>query len=71
MKEITLIEQDWGNLVFSFCLAKIDVFPRVTMSAFPRAFIINLGFAFFTLNLTIWDERMREFNRRNAQNWQK
>lgn len=67
MKDIMLFEEYWGNLILSVCIGKIDVLPRVTLSAFPRAFIINVGFIFFTLNLTLWDEQMREFNRRDAQ----
>lgn len=67
MKDIKLFEEYWGNLILSVCIGKFDVLPRVTLSAFPRAFIINVGFIFFTLNLTLWDEQMREFNRRNAQ----
>jgi hypothetical protein len=67
MKDIMLFEEYWGNLILSVCIGKIDVLPRVTLSAFPGAFIINVGFIFFTLNLTLWDEQMREFNRRNAQ----
>lgn len=68
MKDIKLFEECWGNLIFSVCIGKFDVLPRITLSAFPRAFVINVGFVFFTLNLTLWDEQMREFNRRNAQN---
>lgn len=65
MREIILFDECWGNLVLSTSLGKFDVLPRVTLSDFPRAFIINVGFIFFTLNLTIWDEAMREFNRRH------
>ena len=68
MKDIKLFEECWGNLILSVCIGKFDVLPRVTLSAFPRAFVVNVGFVFFTLNLTLWDEQMREFNRRNAQN---
>ena len=67
MNEIMLFEQDWGNLVFSFSFCKLDVLPRITLSAVPRASIVNVGFIFFTLNLTIWDDKMREFNRRNRE----
>lgn len=67
MNEIVLFEQDWGNLVFSFSFNKLDVLPRITMSFVPRASIVNIGFIFFTLNLTIWDDKMREFNRRNIE----
>lgn len=68
MRDLKLFEEYWGNLIFSFCFGKIDVLPRVTLSQLTGAFIINIGILFFTLNLTIWDEGMREFNRRNAQN---
>ena len=67
MKDIKLFEEYWGNLILSVCIGKFDVLPRATLFAFPRAFVINVGFVFFTLNLTLWDEQMREFNRRNAQ----
>lgn len=63
MKDIILFEEYWGNLVLTFCVAKIDILPRVTLSALTGAFIINVGFIFFSLNLTIWDERMRMFNK--------
>lgn len=65
MNEIMIFERDWGNLLFSFCFAKMDVLPRLTLSAFPKASVINVGFLFFTLNFTIWDDKMREFNRNN------
>lgn len=68
MIDIKLFEEYWGNLILSVCIGKFDVLPRITLSAFPRAFVINAGFIFFTLNFTVWDERMREFNRRNAKN---
>jgi hypothetical protein len=68
MKDMILFEEYWGNLILSVCIGKFDVLPRVTLSAFPRAFIINVGFVFFTLNFTIWDEKMREFNRNNPRN---
>lgn len=65
MRDLKLFEEYWGNLIFSFCFGKIDILPRVTLSQLTGAFIINVGFIFFTLNLTIWDEAMREFNRRS------
>lgn len=68
MRDLKLFEEYWGNLIFSVCFGKIDILPRVTLSQLTGAFIINIGILFFTLNLTIWDEGMREFNRRNAQN---
>lgn len=68
MRDLKLFEECWGNLIFSFCFGKIDILPRVTLSQLTGAFIINIGILFFTLNLTIWDESMREFNRRNTQN---
>ena len=67
MNDIVIFERDWGNLVFSFCLAKMDVFPRLTFASIARAMIINIGFLFFTFNFTIWDAEMREFNRRNRE----
>lgn len=68
MKDIKLFEEYWGNLILSICIGRLDVLPRVTLSAFPRALIVNVGFIFFTLNLTLWDRQMREFNRNDAQN---
>ena len=67
MNDITLFEKDWGNLVFSFCLAKMDVLPRITLAAMSKATIANVGFLFFTLNLTVWSDDMREFNRSNRE----
>lgn len=67
MNEIILFDKDWGNLVFSFCLAKMDVLPRVTLSALTGASLINVGFLFFTLNFTIWGDDIREFNRKNRE----
>ena len=65
MLDVVIFEKDWGNLVFSFCLAKMDVLPRVTLASITRAMIINFGFLFFSLNFTVWDYEMREFNRKN------
>lgn len=67
MVDIKLFEEYWGNLILSICFGKIDMLPRVTLSQFTGAFIVNVGFLFFALNFTIWDERMRDFNRRNIQ----
>lgn len=67
MKDIKIFEEYWGNLILSVCIGKLDILPRVTLSAFPRAFIVNAGFLFFTVNLTVWDASMRELNRRNAE----
>ena len=67
MTDSVIFEKDWGNLVFSFCFAKMDVLPRLTLSAVTRATIVNIGALFFTLNFTIWDADMREFNRRNRE----
>lgn len=67
MNDITLFERDWGNIVLAFCLGKMDVLPRITLTALNRAFIVNAGFLFFTLNLTLWDGDMQEFNRRNRE----
>ena len=67
MNDIVIFEKDWGNLVFSFCLAKMDVLPRLTLASITRAMIINFGFLFFSLNFTLWDYEMREFNRINRE----
>jgi hypothetical protein len=61
--EKTLFENAWGNLLFSVAFTKMDVFPRITASLITDSLILNLGFLWFSLNLTIWDRNMREFNK--------
>lgn len=65
MNEIVIFEKDWGNLVFSFCFSKIDVLPRLTLSTISEASIVNIGCLFFTVNFTIWSDKMREFNKKS------
>lgn len=63
MKERRLIQQDWGNLYFCVDVTKMDFLPRITASAIKHAFIFNMGFLMFSLNLTIWEKPMRDFLR--------
>lgn len=63
MKDIMLIDEDWGCLDLSITPAKIDVLPRITMSDMTGAFLVNVGFFIFTLNLVVLDKDMRELNR--------
>lgn len=62
MKDIILFEKNWGNLIFSIDWKKIDLLPRVTASSITNAFIVNVGFFAFTLNLIVWGKSMRKFN---------
>lgn len=62
---MTLLERDWGHVAGRISKYKFDFLPRLTMSAVTDMLEINLGFLWFQVWLTIWSERMREFNRRN------
>jgi hypothetical protein len=68
MWDIKIFEEHWGILMLSLLSNRFDIFPRVTLAQFPRAFVIHVGFLFFTLHFTIWSKNMREFNRRCAKN---
>ena len=68
MWDIMIFEEHWGNLMLSILSNRFDIFPRVTLTQFPRAFVIHVGFLTFTLNFTIWSRAMREFNRNYAKN---
>jgi len=61
--EKTLFEKYWGNLDFSFAFTKMDILPRCTISLINQSFIFNVGFLWFTFNLTLWDQNMRKFNK--------
>lgn len=71
MNEIVVFEKDWGNLVFSFGFGRTEVFPKLTLAAVTKSSVVCVGWLFFSLTFTIWDDKMREFNRRNARNAEK
>ena len=62
MKDIMLIEEDWGCLDLNISFNKIDILPRFTISDMSGAWVINLGFLAFTLNLVILDAINRRLN---------
>lgn len=68
MWDIKIFEEHWGILMLSLLSNRFDIFPRVTLTQYPRAFVIHIGFLFFTLHFTIWSRSMREFNRRCVKN---
>ena len=57
-----LIEEDWGCLDLNISFNKIDILPRFTISDMSGAWVINLGFLAFTLNLVILDAINRRLN---------
>ena len=63
--EKTIFEKHWGNLVFSFAFTKMDILPRCTTSIINNSLILNIGFLWFTFNLTLWDKHMQKFNKSN------
>ena len=67
MRDIVILEKDWGCLSLSVNSRKIDFLPRITLSDMTGAFILNVGFLAFTLNLVILDRNMRPANRRARQ----
>lgn len=67
MRDIIILEKDWGCLGLSINSRKIDFLPRITLSDMTGAFILNVGFLAFTLNLVILDRNMRPANRRARQ----
>jgi hypothetical protein len=67
MRDIIILEKDWGCLDLSINSRKIDFLPRITLSDMTGAFILNVGFLAFTLNLVILDRNMRPANRRARQ----
>lgn len=62
-KNIMLIEEDWGCLDLNISFRKVDILPRITVSDMTGAWILNIGFLAFTLNLVILDEVGRMMNR--------
>lgn len=63
-----IFDKDWGSMYCEASFNKIDFLPRITATGIDHAFIFNVGFLMLSINLTIWDELMREFNRRNSRN---
>jgi hypothetical protein len=63
--EKTIFEKFWGNLDFSFAFTKMDILPRCTASILNNSLILNIGFLWFSFNLTLWDKQMQEFNKSN------
>ena len=57
-----LIEEDWGCLDLNISFRKVDILPRFTISDMNGAWVINLGFLAFTLNLVILDAINRRLN---------
>lgn len=66
---ITIFNEFWGNLILDFEPHKCDLLPRMTLTVFPvtrpTAFVLQIGFLWFSLNLTLWSKAMREFNKSN------
>lgn len=62
MKDIMLIEEDWGCLDLNISFRKVDILPRFTISDMSGAWVINVGFLAFTLNLVILDAINRKLN---------
>ena len=44
MRDIVILEKDWGCLSLSVNSRKIDFLPRITLSDMTGAFILNVGF---------------------------
>ena len=63
MKDIMIKEEDWGCIDLNINLNKIDLLPRITISDMKGAFVFNVGFFMFTLNLVVLDKYKRELNR--------
>lgn len=64
---IVLFENYWGGLTLEATFKKIDLLPRVTISQLSHIYIINIGFLMLTLNLSVWDEAMRDMLRKHAE----
>ena len=64
MNYITIFERVWGNLLLDVRFNSVDFLPRVTMTAIDHAFIFNIGFLMLSLNLTLWDKQIRDFNKK-------
>lgn len=63
MKDIMLYEADWGCIDIGITPQKLDLLPRLTISDMTGAFLINVGFLIFTLNIVVLDGPAREMNR--------
>ena len=63
MKDIMIKEEDWGCIDLNINFNKIDLLPRITISDMKGAFVFNVGFFMFTLNLVVLDKRNRALNR--------
>ena len=59
-----LFEKYWGNAFIDYSFRKLDALPRLTATVdnirHPRAYMFQVGFIFFTLQITIWSRAMRE-----------
>lgn len=68
MDYILLFDRYWGNAFLDYSLRKIDILPRLSVmldnTSHPRGYMIQVGFLFFTVQLTIWTKEMREFLKR-------
>lgn len=63
MKDIMITEQDWGCIDLNINFDKIDLLPRITISDMKGAFVLNVGFFIFTLNVVVLDKPNRELNK--------
>ena len=74
MDYILLFDNCWGNAFLDYSIRKIDILPRLSVmldnTRCPRGYMIQVGFLFFTVQLTIWTKAMREFlkRERHSQN---
>lgn len=39
--------------------SKFDLLPRLSLFALNHAFVVNAGFAFFTITINFWGKEMR------------
>ena len=60
--DIMLIEEDWGCLDLNISFHRVDILPRITVSDMRGAWVVNIGFLAFTLNLVILDWVNRKLN---------
>lgn len=58
-----LIEEDWGCLDLNISFRKVDILPRLTVSDMTGAWVVNVGFLAFTLNLVILGDVARQLNK--------
>ena len=58
-----LIEEDWGCIDLNISFRKIDILPRLSISDMTGAWVLNVGFLAFTLNLVILGYAARQLNR--------